>query len=124
LLGAATYRQISIKGTPDMVDDIKNIDYEVTVNQRGQILIPKYIRKILGISPKDQFRMTMTANGTIELRKIINNIPVSFILKFNDELRENVIEAYESMTKGNAKSGEELKQKLFGKVDADEQTKT
>jgi bifunctional DNA-binding transcriptional regulator/antitoxin component of YhaV-PrlF toxin-antitoxin module len=106
-----------------MLNDVKNLAYEVEVNHRGQIMIPAFFREVLELSPKDQLRMTLKANGTIELQKIINNIPVSFILKFNPELRENVFEAYESMKNGHAKGGEELKQKLFGEVDANEQTK-
>jgi bifunctional DNA-binding transcriptional regulator/antitoxin component of YhaV-PrlF toxin-antitoxin module len=106
-----------------MSNDTKEFSYEVKVNGRGQIPIPKHIRKVLKIAPKDQFRMTLQSNGIIELQKLIDNIPVSFALEFNKELRENVFEAYESMKKGHAKSGEELKQKLFGAVNADEQPK-
>lgn len=97
-----------------MLNDTKILTYEVKVNKlHGQIVIPKFFREVLGLASKDQLRMTLRKNGIIELQKIINNIPVDFSLKFDAELRENVLSAYQGLKRGEVGSGEELKRKLF-----------
>jgi len=112
-LGTATCYTNFNEGLPVMLNDTKILTYEVKVNKRGQIVIPKFFREVLGLASKDQLRMTLRKNGIIELQKIINNIPVDFSLKYDAELRENVLSAYQSLKRGEVDSGEELKRKLF-----------
>jgi bifunctional DNA-binding transcriptional regulator/antitoxin component of YhaV-PrlF toxin-antitoxin module len=46
-----------------MSNDEKNISYEVEVNHRGQIMIPAFFREALELSPQDQLRMSLKADG-------------------------------------------------------------
>lgn len=80
----------------DRVLVIKN----VTINNRGQIVIPKIIRDRLQLETGNVLQVALLANRAIIIRKILE-IPISTFLEENKDILKLVLESYEEAKKGN-----------------------
>ncbi len=68
------------------------MEYVVTINERGRIVLPSEVRRLLGIKGKSKVIIKVRSNGIIELipfNKIYNEVARVFEEKFQGRKEED-----------------------------------
>jgi AbrB family looped-hinge helix DNA binding protein len=84
----------------------------IRVNKKGIMVLPAKIRELLGLkADSNEINVSLMPDGEVKLRAV-TRVFKSFSLQNNEDLRNEVYEAYDEVKRGETISGDQIDELL------------
>ncbi len=84
----------------------------IRVNKKGIMVLPAKIRELLGLkADSNEINVSLMSDGEVKLRAV-TRVFKSFSLQNNEDLRNEVFEAYDEVKRGETISGDQIDELL------------
>jgi AbrB family looped-hinge helix DNA binding protein len=84
----------------------------IRVNKKGIMVLPAKIRELLGLkADSNEINVSLMPDGEVKLRAV-TRVFKSFSLQNNEDLRNEVFEAYDEVNRGETISGDQIDELL------------
>jgi AbrB family looped-hinge helix DNA binding protein len=84
----------------------------IRVNKKGIMVLPAKIRELLGLkADSNEINVSLMPDGEVKLRAV-TRVFKSFSLQNNEDLRNEVFEAYDEVKRGETISGDQIDELL------------
>lgn len=84
----------------------------IRVNKKGIMVLPAKIRELLGLkADSNEINVSLMPDGEVKLRAV-TRVFKSFSLQNNEDLKNEVFEAYDEVKRGETISGDQIDELL------------
>ena len=84
----------------------------IRVNKKGIMVLPAKIRELLGLkADSNEINVSLMSDGEVKLRAV-TRVFKSFSLQNNEDLKNEVFEAYDEVKRGETISGDQIDELL------------